>query len=90
MRNGRWTKDRNFGEGSTASPGFPAMPNWFKDSRDFRKIAVGLGDVGFNDDEVGLICGGNWLQFFERSFTAQTATGSDRDRPQEETSRRVG
>ena len=33
MRNGRWTKDTDFGEGSIENQGFPKQPNWFKDNR---------------------------------------------------------
>ena len=30
MRNGRWTKDLDFGEGSAANAGFPAQPVWLR------------------------------------------------------------
>ena len=29
MRNGRWSLERDFGEGSAANPGFPPQPDWF-------------------------------------------------------------
>ncbi len=70
MRNGRWTRDTDFGEGSAAAPGFPPQPQWFRDNRDFAKIAAGLSAVGFDAVEVGAIMGGNWLRFFETSFGA--------------------
>ena len=68
MRNGRWTKDTDFGEGSAAAPGFPPMPDWFQDNRHFGAIAAGLADVGFDTGEVAQIMGGNWRAFFEASF----------------------
>ncbi len=68
MRNGRWTKDTDFGEGSAAAPGFPPMPDWFQDNRHFGAIAAGLADVGFDTAEVAQIMGGNWRAFFEVSF----------------------
>jgi membrane dipeptidase len=68
MRVGRWTKSVDFGEGSAAAPGFPPMPAWFQDNRDFGKIAAGLGAVGFEQKEVEAIMGGNWMRFFETSF----------------------
>ena len=68
MRNGRWTKDTDFGEGSAAAPGFPPMPDWFQDNRHFGAIAAGLADVGFDNAEVAQIMGGNWRAFFEVSF----------------------
>ena len=68
MRNGTWTKERDFGEGSASSAGFPDQPSWFNDNRDFNNIALGLKDVGFSDDEVAAVMGNNWLNFFESSF----------------------
>ena len=70
MRVGRWTKSVDFGEGSAEAPGFPAMPGWFRDNRDFGAIADGLAAAGLSPDEVGAIMGGNWLRFFEESFGA--------------------
>ena len=68
MRNGTWTKERDFGEGSAGSAGFPDQPSWFRDNRDFSNIALGLKDVGFSDVEVAAVMGNNWLNFFESSF----------------------
>jgi len=70
MRNGRWTTERDFGEGSADKPGFPAQPAWFRDSRDFPNIAAGLAKVGFDDQSVAAVMGNNWLRFFEQSFAA--------------------
>jgi len=68
MRNGRWTRERDFGEGSAAKPGFPPQPEWFKDNRDFANVAKGLRDAGFSDSDVGGLLGENWLAFFQKSF----------------------
>ncbi|UWQ78202.1 dipeptidase [Leisingera sp. S132] len=68
MRVGRWTKEIDYGEGSAAAPGFPAMPSWFKDNRDFGNIEEGLRATGMNDDEVSGIMGGNWYRFFAENF----------------------
>lgn len=73
MRSGRWTKKVDFGEGSAAAPGFPEMPTWFGNNRDFGNIAAGLRKVGMTDDEVAAIMGGNWLRFFAESFGPATA-----------------
>ena len=51
MRVGRWTKEIDYGEGSAAAPGFPPMPAWFRDNRDFGRIEAGLGAVGFSDQK---------------------------------------
>lgn len=68
MRNGRWSKETDFGEGSASNAGFPDMPDWFQDNRDFGNIAQGLSEVGFSSDEVNGIMGNNWLKFYEASF----------------------
>ena len=68
MRNGTWTNERDFGEGSAGFAGFPDQPSWFRDNRDFKNIATGLKDVGFSNDDVAAVMGGNWLNFFESSF----------------------
>jgi len=68
MRTGRWTKEIDYGEGSAADAGFPPMPGWFRDSRDFGNIARGLRATGLGEQEVDGIMGGNWLRFFDRSF----------------------
>ncbi|NGQ92304.1 membrane dipeptidase [Rhodobacter sp. HX-7-19] len=70
MRTGRWTKAVDYGEGSKDAPGFPAMPAWFRDNRDFGTIADGLRATGFSGTEVAAIMGGNWARFFAASFGA--------------------
>lgn len=68
MRAGRWTKSVDYGEGSKDAPGFPDMPSWFRDNRDFENLSTGLRAVGFSGDEVAAIMGGNWERFFAASF----------------------
>ncbi len=81
MRNGRWSKQTDYGEGSAAQAGFPPQPAWFRDNRDFAKIADGLARVGFSAAEVAQIMGENWLAFFERSFAPQTADSQHTESP---------
>jgi membrane dipeptidase len=68
MRTGRWTKEIDYGEGSASDAGFPPMPSWFRDNRDFCTIEEGLRAVGMNADEVAGIMGGNWYRFFAENF----------------------
>lgn len=68
MRVGRWSKEIDYGEGSAAAPGFPPMPDWFQDNRDFGNIANGLRAVGMNEAEVAGIMGLNWHRFYADSF----------------------
>ena len=68
MRNGTWTNDRDYGEGSASFAGFPDQPEWFRDNRDFVNIANGLKSIGFSENDVELVMGKNWLNFFDASF----------------------
>ncbi|MHA7886278.1 membrane dipeptidase [Roseicyclus sp.] len=68
MRVGRWTKDIDYGEGSAAAPGFPPMPDWFRDNRDFGRLAEGLAAVGLSHAEIEGVMGGNWYRFFAANF----------------------
>ena len=69
MRNGRWTRDKDFGEDQSNYAGFPDELPWFKDNRDFSVLRQGLSTVGFSDPEINQIMGGNWVEFFRQSFT---------------------
>ena len=73
MRNGTWTRDTDFGEGSADVPGFPDQPTWFRDNRDFKGIQAGMRAVGFSNTDIAKIGGGNWLSFFDRSFSGEEA-----------------
>lgn len=68
MRVGRWSKVIDYGEGSAAQAGFPAMPTWFNGNRDFGNIRAGLLKAGLDAGAVDGIMGGNWLRFYDESF----------------------
>ena len=65
MRNGSWSKSKNFGEGSKNKLGFPKQPDWFLDARGFSNIEKGLKKVGFSDTETHGILGNNWYNFYK-------------------------
>ncbi len=65
MRNGTWTKTKNYGEGSKNKPGFPKQPDWFLDARGFINLEIGLNKIGFNEDETNGILGNNWYNFYK-------------------------
>ena len=73
MRNGRWSKELDYGEGSAGAPGFPDMPSWFRDNRDFGNLAEGLRDIGMDRHEVAGVMGGNWYRFFRDNFAPAAA-----------------
>ena len=66
MRNGTWTKTKDFGEGSSKNPGFPTQPSWFEDARGFGNLEIGLRKVGFNEEETHDILGNNWYNFYRK------------------------
>jgi len=65
MRNGTWTKAKNYGEGSKDKPGFPKQPDWFLDARGFNNLDRGLKTLGFKEKEVNDILGNNWYNFYK-------------------------
>lgn len=71
MRNGRWSKDMDYGEGSASNADWPRPLSWLRDSRDFPNLIVGLRKVGMSEDEVAGIMGKNWVALLERAATRQ-------------------
>ena len=65
MRNGTWSKSKNYGEGSKNKAGFPKQPNWFQDARGFKNLEKGFKKTGFSDNEVNGILGNNWYNFYK-------------------------
>ena len=65
MRNGTWTKKKNYGEGSKKKPGFPLQPSWFEDARGFDNLEEGLKKAGFSQLETDGILGNNWYNFYK-------------------------
>lgn len=70
MRNGRWSKEMDFGEGNKSNAGWPRPLTWFQDNRHFPTIIEGLRKKGFSDIDVQKIMGLNWLRQLEKGTTA--------------------
>lgn len=68
MRVGRWTKKIDYGEGSASDAGFPPMPIWFTDNRDFDNIRNGLLETTLTSTQVDGIMGDNWYRFYADNF----------------------
>ena len=66
MRNGTWTKTKDFGEGNVSNAGFPPQPSWFEDARGFINLEKGLKNVGFSEQETHDILGNNWYNFYQK------------------------
>ena len=52
MRNGTWTKTKDYGEGNASNSAFPDQPSWFQDARGFVNLEKGLKLVGFDEKEI--------------------------------------
>lgn len=69
MRNGRWSKQMDYGEGSQTNAGWPRPLAWLRDNRDFPNLIAGLRARGFNDSEIAQIMGRNWVELLSRAAT---------------------
>jgi membrane dipeptidase len=74
MRNGNWSKEMDYGEGSKSNADWPRPLEWFRDSRDFPNITNGLLKRGFNEENVARIMGLNWLNFLDDALRPTTKT----------------
>lgn len=68
MRNGRWARTLDYGEGSADNAQWPAPLAWLQGPADFPNIASGLRERGFDEHEVGQLMGGNWLGFLDHAL----------------------
>ena len=68
MRNGRWSKEMDYGEGSKANADWPRPLSWFRDSRDFPNITRGLQERGFKAEDIAKVMGLNWLNFLDEGL----------------------
>ncbi|KAB7884660.1 membrane dipeptidase [Poseidonibacter ostreae] len=65
MRNGKWSKAMDYGEGNASNSGWPDDLPWFKDEKGMENIYNGLMKYGFNEKEANQILGGNWFSFLQ-------------------------
>ncbi|KGJ93241.1 dipeptidase [Colwellia psychrerythraea] len=71
MRNGRWSKEMDYGEGSKANADWPRPLSWFRDSRDFPNITKGLQNRGFRAEDIAKVMGMNWLNLLDEGLKPQ-------------------
>ncbi|MFO7910060.1 MAG: dipeptidase [Halomonas sp.] len=69
MRNGRWSKEMDYGEGSASNAGWPRPLAWLRDSRYFPNLIEALRAKGFAEQDVARIMGRNWVALLERTTT---------------------
>lgn len=68
MRNGRWSKVMDYGEGSSSNAGWPDDLTWFKDEQGLQNIYQGLLKWGFSESETQQVMGKNWLDFLDQGL----------------------
>ena len=68
MRNGRWSKERNYGEGSASNASWPKPLTWFEDASGMKNIYEGLLLHGFSHEHVKKIIGQNWYDFLNKGI----------------------
>jgi len=71
MRNGRWSKEMDYGEGSKANADWPRPLSWFRDSREFPNITKGLQNRGFRTEDIAKVMGMNWLNLLDEGLKPQ-------------------
>jgi membrane dipeptidase len=69
MREGRWMRTRPDAETTK----FPEQPEWFRDNRDFSRLATGLRTVGFGEADLNRVMGTNWQEFMRKCFSPSGA-----------------
>lgn len=68
MRNGNWSKEKDYGEGSKSNADWPKPLEWFRDSSDFPNLTNGLLKRGFTEENVAKVMGLNWLNFLDQAL----------------------
>ena len=68
MRNGKWTKKKDYGESTTKDTAWPKQPAWFEKGSDIINIFNGLVKSGMNENDAFKILGSNWLEFMKEHF----------------------
>lgn len=72
MRNGTWSKTKDYGEGSSSNSGWPDNVHWFNDEKGMENIYDGLLKYGFKVQEVNQILGENWFNFLQNGLEPQS------------------
>lgn len=74
MRNGRWSKTMDYGEGSANNASWPDALPWFCDSQGMENIYNGLNKYGFSEQETQQIMGVNWFTFLNTGLQSKNKT----------------
>ena len=65
MRNGKWSRKMDYGEGTANNAGWPDALPWFDAKNGMNNIYQGLLKQQFSTSEAAKIVGGNWFNFLQ-------------------------
>jgi microsomal dipeptidase-like Zn-dependent dipeptidase len=68
MRNGKWSKKMNYGEGSKDNACWPDPLKWFASPADMINVYKGLIKCGFSESDADNIIGNNWFRFLQKNL----------------------
>ncbi|MBC9207506.1 dipeptidase [Roseomonas aerophila] len=69
MRMGRWTRHVDYGASAPGKPLKTPRAEWLAEGvSGLGKIAGGLKEVGFHDDEIAKLTHGNWMRLYGETF----------------------
>lgn len=71
MRNGRWSKKMDYGEGSASNTDWPDALPWFHGTQGMENIYNGLVEQGFSLGETQKILGNNWLNLLREGLVPE-------------------
>ena len=68
MRNGKWTKKKDYGESKEKNIKWPKQPNWYQKPSDINNLFNAMCKNGINENTALRIIGKNWLEFMRNHF----------------------
>ena len=68
MRNGKWTKNIDYGESKDKNINWPKQPKWYEKPSDINNIFRAMIKNGINEQTAIKILGMNWLNFMKNHF----------------------
>jgi microsomal dipeptidase-like Zn-dependent dipeptidase len=68
MRNGKWTKNIDYGESKDKNVNWPKPVSWYSKPEDLSSLLSAMISNGINEKIAHKIAGRNWLNFMASHF----------------------
>ena len=68
MRNGKWTKNIDYGESKDKNPKWPKLPSWYKQPSDLNNLFYLMCENNIPEKVSTKIIGQNWFNFMKNQF----------------------